>query len=66
MDTNKFYTVANYYIEKYKTFCFSIKVRTDIKDIYQRVDGDYGLILTLPCKIGDNEYNKEITFDISK
>lgn len=62
-----FYAIVNHYLEKYRTFCFSFKVRTDIKDIYQRASGNYGVEIILPFKSEEGEsVEKKYTFDISK
>lgn len=66
-----FNTIFSKYLETYKTFCLSMDVRTDIKDPYQKVNGNYGIILTIPMlrekENGDlEEVNIDYTFDIDK
>ena len=41
-------TLFNNYLTKYRTFCFTIDVKTEIEDPIQRMNGNYGLILELP------------------
>lgn len=66
-----FNTIFSKYLSTYKTFCLSMDVRTDIKDPYQKVNGNYGIILTIPMlrekENGDlEEVNIDYTFDIEK
>lgn len=60
-------SIFNYYLEKYSTFCFQFNVQTNITDVYQRVDGDYGLRLRLPFINRDGEkVTEEFVFNIDK
>lgn len=66
-----FAAIFNHYLSSYKTFNLSMDVRTDIKDPYQKVNGNYGIILTMPM-LKENEKGEyeevdiDYTFDIEK
>lgn len=62
----KFYSVLKSYIDDYGLFCFSAKFKTDIKDLYQRVNGDYGLVLSIPLvKVNENGVTEYINKDFN-
>lgn len=64
---SNFTALANDYLNnKHRLFCFSMNVKTDIKDIYQRVQGNYGIELILPFKLNDTPIEKRYMFDINK
>lgn len=64
---SNFTTLANDYLNnKHRLFCFSMNVKTDIKNIYQRVQGNYGIELILPFKLNDTPIEKRYMFDINK
>lgn len=45
---DNFNTIFNHYLKQYKTFCLKLNARTAIEDVYQRVNGDYGIVLNIP------------------
>lgn len=61
---DKFNAICNHYLEKYRTFGFQFNVRTNITDIYQKVDGDYGLVMNIPLIKDGKSYSKEVVFNI--
>ena len=66
-----FNAIFNRYLNKYKTFCLSMNVRTAIEDPYQKVNGNYGIKLTIPMiRVNENgeqeEVDIEYIFDIEK
>ena len=63
---DKFNAICNHYLEKYKTFGFQFDIRTNITDIYQKVDGDYGLVMNIPLIKEGKSYTKEVIFNIDK
>lgn len=65
-------TLFNNYLTKYRTFCFTIDVKTEIEDPIQRMNGNYGLILELPFikttedgKKENSNYIEQYIFDIN-
>lgn len=61
---DNFTTICNHYLDKYKTFAFQFNVRTNITDIYQRVDGDYGIIMRIPFIKDGQNIVKEYVYNI--
>lgn len=56
-----FNIIFSHYLENYKTFCLSMDVRTAIEDPYQKVNGDYGISMTLPFIRKTDGVSEEVT-----
>lgn len=64
---SEYANVFNSYLEKYKTFCFELNIRTDIVDKYRRAKGNYGIKVNLPfVKEDGTTYEQEFGFDINQ
>jgi len=62
---NFYELVSNYLSKGHRTFCFRVKVKTDIKDVRQRVGGNYGLTLSIPTIENGDASARTYTFDIN-
>ena len=62
---NNLPAIFNFYLNNYKTFCFEFKVQTDIKDVSQRANGNYGIKMLLPFVQNGEQITKEFVFDIN-
>jgi len=58
---SNFNIIFSHYLERNKTFCLSLDVKTAIEDPYQKVNGDYGIELTLPFKRITGDATEEVT-----
>lgn len=63
IDTTNFGLVFKDYLENYKNFIFTAKVKTEI-DKYHQVQGNYGLVLKLPFYVAAADGSKTQTWKI--